>query len=126
MVNATTQKLKGEMERLKGMLEPAASSLSQAVSEKDKVLSERGQLVAEIERLRKTIDDEEDTYGGRMRNLESIMQKSTAMATSILQSVEAFQKHVLPNFRVIPTQINKCPKSCDADGPNKIVDEVLT
>lgn len=127
LVNATTQKLKGEVERLKGMLEPAASNLAQAVSEKDKVLGDRGQLVAEIETMRKTIDDEEIAYGGRMRSLESVMHKSTAMASSILQSVEAFQKHVLPNFKVVPTQIfNKSQKTCDSDGPTKIIDEVHT
>jgi maltooligosyltrehalose synthase len=64
LVNATTQKLKGEIERLKAMLEPAASSLAQAVSEKDKALSDREQLVAEIQTMRKTIDDEGTTFGG--------------------------------------------------------------
>jgi maltooligosyltrehalose synthase len=124
LVNATTQKLKGEIERLKAMLEPAASSLAQAVSEKDKALSDREQLVAEIQTMRKTIDDEGTTFGGRMKSLESAMHKSTAMASSILQSVEAFQKHVLPNFRVVPTQINKSQKTSDSDGSEKIVDEV--
>lgn len=126
LVNASTQKLKGEVERVKGLLEPAASSLAQAVAEKDKVVNEKEQLVAEMEKMQKTIGDEEASYGGRLRSLESAMFRSTAMASNILQSVEAFQRHVLPNFRAIPNQKNKSPKKSDSDGPNKIVDEVHT
>ncbi|KAG0613883.1 hypothetical protein M758_6G136400 [Ceratodon purpureus] len=123
LVNAATQKLKGEIERVKGLLEPAASSLAQAMSDKDKVVVEKEELLAEMAKLKKTIEEDSSTYGGRLRNLESIMQKSSAMANSILTSVEAFQRHVLPNFKVVNTKINKCHTS-DADGPNKIIDDM--
>ncbi|KAG0625548.1 hypothetical protein M758_2G064200 [Ceratodon purpureus] len=124
LVNATTQKLKGEVERLKGMLEPAASSLAAAVSEKDKALNDKMQLMADIESMKKASDGEETEFGGRMRSLESAIYNSTAMASNILQSVEAFQKHVLPNFKIVNTQIDKSQKPCDNDGPDKLVDEL--
>jgi len=124
LVSASTQKLKGEVERVKALLEPASSSLANAIAEKDKVVNEKEQLMIEIKKMRKTIDDEESTYGGRLRSLESILVKSTAMASNILTSVEAFQRHVLPNFKVINTQTGKSHKTSDCNGPNKIMDEV--
>lgn len=125
LVNASTQKLKGELDRVKGLLEPSALSLAQVVAEKDKLVSEKEQLLGEIEKMRKSIDGEEATFGGRLRSLESTMLTSTAMATNILQSVEAFQRHVLPSFRAIPNQKNgKSPKISDSDGPAKIIEEV--
>lgn len=125
LVNASTQQLKGEIERVKALLEPASSSLANAIADKDKVVIEKEQLMAEIKKMRKTIDDEESTYGGRLRTLESIMMKSTAMAGNILTSVEAFQRHVLPNFKVINSQGGKAHRnSSNSDGPNKIIDEV--
>lgn len=126
LVNATTQQLKGEIERMKGLLEPANTKLAQAVAEKDKVVNENEQLMAEMEKMKKAIHDEEACYDGRLRNLESVILKSTTMASNIFQSVEAFQRHVLPNFRAIPNQKNKSPKKRDCDGSNKIVDEVHT
>lgn len=123
LVNASTQKLKGEIERVKKLLEPASSSLAQAIADKDRVQGEKDALSAELERLQKTIEEDSATYGGRLRILESIMQKSSAMAGGLLSSVEAFQWHVLPNFKVVNTKINKCHAS-DADGPNKIIDDV--
>jgi hypothetical protein len=123
LVNASTQKLKGEIERVKGLLEPASSSLAQAIADKDKVVAEKEELMAELAKMRNTIEEDSTTHGGRLRNLESIMQRSSVMANNILKSVEAFQRHVLPNFKVVNTKINKCYTS-DPDGPNKIIDDV--
>ncbi|XP_024391089.1 uncharacterized protein [Physcomitrium patens] len=124
LVNASTQQLKGEVERLKGLLEPTSSSLSQALAEKDKIVNEKEQLLAEVERMRKTTEDDENTHGGRVQILETIIAKSQAMTSTILQSVEAFQRHVLPNFKVVNGQINKSSKANDPDGPNKLLDEL--
>lgn len=124
LVNVSTQKLKGEIERVKALLEPASSSLANAIAQKEKVVAEKEQLMDEIKKLRKTIDEEESTYGGRLRSLESIMIKATAMASNILKSVEACQRHVLPNFKVINTHAGKSHKTSDSNGPNKIIHEV--
>ena len=124
LVNASTQKLKGEIERIKGLLEPAASSLAQAIADKDKVVSEKEELLLEMAKMKKTIEEDSTTYGGRLRNLEQIMTRSSAMASSILTFVETFQRHVLPNFKVVNTKINKCHTSCDLEGPDKIIDDV--
>lgn len=128
LVNASTNKLKCEVERLKAQLEPASASRAEAAAEKERILREKEQLVTEIKGLRKKIVDEEQTCGGRLRSLGSVVAKCTCIATSIVQSVDAFQRHVLPNFRVVEDQKNPEEKSqrinFDSDGSQKLIDEV--
>ncbi|XP_024400205.2 uncharacterized protein [Physcomitrium patens] len=128
LVNASTNKLKCEVERLKAQLEPASASRAEAAAEKERILREKEQLVTEIKGLRKKIVDEEQTCGGRLRSLGSVVAKCTCIATSIVQSVDAFQRHVLPNFRVVEDQKNPEEKSqrinFDSDGSQKLIDEM--
>jgi hypothetical protein len=124
LVQASTQKLKGKIDHLQGLLQPTTSQLLQAVTEKTQAIAERDQAVLEMENMRNILNqDNEETK--RLHTVQDLLDKSTSMVTTIIDSVEAFQKHVLPTFRPTPYEINKFRQMASKAGSQeRIVNEV--
>lgn len=124
LVQASTQKLKGEVDHLQGLLQPTTSQLLQAVSEKTQAIAERDKAILEMENMRNILNqDNEETK--RLHTFQDLLDKSTSMVTTIIGLVEAFQKHVLPTFRPTPYEIDKFRQMASKAGSQeKIINEV--
>ncbi|BBN06071.1 hypothetical protein MPTK1_3g18140 [Marchantia polymorpha subsp. ruderalis] len=98
LVSTATTQLKSEVDQLKGLLQSTSSQLLQALNDKEKLVSEKDQSVRVLEEVRHGAAASEASLRNRLQHFEDMVTKGFAMATTLADSVDAFQRHVLPTF----------------------------
>ncbi|KAL2635075.1 hypothetical protein R1flu_006554 [Riccia fluitans] len=125
LVNAGTAQLKAEVEQLKGLLQSTSSQLLQALNEKEKLVADKDQSVRALEEVRHGAAATESSLRNRLQYLEEMVTKGFTMATSLADSVDAFQRHVLPTFNPSASDLNKpCKAAADTGAPKSLTDEL--
>lgn len=99
LVHTATSKLKTELDHLKVQLQTTNGKLEQAVFEKDHACADKERAMSSLAEAKQTSASHEKAIVERLRSLEDAFSKGSELATSIADSVEVFQRHVLPTFR---------------------------
>lgn len=123
MVNAATTQLKSEVDQLKGLLQSTSSQLLQALTEKEKVVSEKEQAMQALEEVRHDASVNESNLRTRAQHLDEVVNKSVAMTSALADSIDSFQRHVLPTFNPA-TLDGKSSKANDPGDTKSLVEEV--
>ncbi|KAL3692742.1 hypothetical protein R1sor_006393 [Riccia sorocarpa] len=126
LVNAGTAQLKAEVEQLKGLLQSTSAQLLQALNEKEKLVSEKDQSVRALEEVRHGAATTESSLRNRLQYLEEMLTKGFTMATTLADSVDAFQRHVLPTFNPLASDLYRPPskEAAEPGAPKSLTDEL--
>ncbi|KAH7435598.1 hypothetical protein KP509_06G071300 [Ceratopteris richardii] len=99
MVQSATAQLKAEVEQLKNMLQSTSGQLLQALSEREQARSQKEQCAKVLDETKKTAAAQENQLAQRLQALEESFKTGLNLASALADSVEAFQRHVLPTFK---------------------------
>ncbi|KAG6553028.1 hypothetical protein Mapa_005365 [Marchantia paleacea] len=126
LVSAATTQFKSEVDQLKGLLQSTSSQLLQALNDKEKLVSEKDQSVRVLEEVRHGAAGSEASLRNRLQHVEDMVTKGFAMATTLADSVDAFQRHVLPTFNPSAPDLNKSGKETSESGAARSLTEELS
>ncbi|KAI5058013.1 hypothetical protein GOP47_0028028 [Adiantum capillus-veneris] len=107
MVQSATTQLKTEVEQLKGMLQSTSGQLLQALSEREQARSQKEQCARVLEETKKTAAAQDSQLTHRLQSLEEAFKTGLKLAVTLADSVEAFQRHVLPTFKPTGFELKK-------------------
>ncbi|KAH7296265.1 hypothetical protein KP509_26G016400 [Ceratopteris richardii] len=107
MVNSGTSQLKAEVKQLQNMLQSTSEQLLQTLSEREQARSQTEQCTRALEELRRASSAQEHHLLQRLQSLEEAFTKGVDAIAALADSVEAFQRHVLPTFKPSALEMNK-------------------
>lgn len=127
LVSAATTQLKAEVDQLKGLLQSTSSQLLQALTDKEKLVADKDHSLRALEEVRLGAAESEASLQSRLQHIEGMVTKGFALATSLADSVEAFQRHVLPTFNPSAPDLHKpCKEAGEPGAPKSVTDEVIS
>ncbi|MCO5595997.1 hypothetical protein L7F22_050049 [Adiantum nelumboides] len=119
MVQSATTQLKTEVEQLKGMLQSTSGQLLQALSEREQARSQKEhqkeQCARVLEETKKTAAAQESQLAQRLQSLEEAFKAGLKLSVTLADSVEAFQRQVLPTFKPTGFELKKAPVEVSPD-----------
>ncbi|CAM6091156.1 unnamed protein product [Calypogeia fissa] len=126
MVNSATTQLKSEVDQLKGLLQSTSSQLLQALTEKEKVVSEKEQAAQALEEVRLDAATNDADLRARSQHLEEVVNQSVAMTSALADSIDTFQRHVLPTFNpaALEGKSNNKVEVNDPNGTKNLIEEL--
>ncbi|KAG0572821.1 hypothetical protein KC19_VG128000 [Ceratodon purpureus] len=107
LVQAATQQLKGEVEQMKVLLQSTSAQLLQALTEKEKAVNDSQAAVRTVDELKHNAEVQESSIMEQLRGLETVFSKTCGTVTALANSVQGFQRHVLPTFKPTGTDLTK-------------------
>lgn len=107
MVQQATTQLKTEVEQLKSMLQSTSGQLLQALSEREQARSQKEHCARVLEEIKQTAATQESHLTKRLQSLEDAFKGGLKLAVTLADSVEAFQRHVLPTFKPTGFELKK-------------------
>lgn len=128
LVQGATQRLKDELEKLKGLLHSTSCQLLQTVAEKEKVVADNQQALVRIEELKNNAEVAQHSMASRLQAEENSCMQTSGTLTTLADSVERFQRHVLPTFKPqVPNNLKPTHKVSAEPGTNQfLMNEVQT
>ncbi|KAJ7530384.1 hypothetical protein O6H91_14G002300 [Diphasiastrum complanatum] len=99
-VQSGTSKLKAEVEQLKSMLHSTSSQLLQALGEREHARNEQEEVLNFLEHAEQSTASQKNQMAEHIRFLEDTLTKNVGLLKTMANSVEAFQHHVLPTFKL--------------------------
>lgn len=126
LVQAATQQLKGEVEQMKVLLQSTSAQLLQALTEKEKAVNDSQDAMRTVDELKRNAEVQESSIMEQLRDLETVFSKTCGTVTALADSVQGFQRHVLPTFKPAGTDLTKLTQDLSKKpGPTqRIVSEV--
>lgn len=122
LVQAATQQLKGEVEQMKVLLQSTSAQLLQALTEKENAINDSQGAVRSMEEVKQHAEMQETTMVDRLRAFEDVFAQTSGTVTQLADSVEGFQRHVLPTFKPAGTDLSKLTKKLSTEpGPTQIM-----
>lgn len=107
MVHSGTSQLKAEVKQLQNMLQSTSEQLLQTLSEREQARSQKEHCSRALEELRKTSSAQEIQLKQRLQSLEEAFSNGVGVMATLADTVDAFQRHVLPTFKPSEFEINK-------------------
>ncbi|XP_024388399.1 uncharacterized protein [Physcomitrium patens] len=111
LVQAATQHLKGEVEQMKFLLQSTSAQLLQALAEKEKAVNDSHDTMRTVEELKHNAEVNETCIMEQLRGLKELLSKTSGTVTALADSVEGFQRHVLPTFKPSGTNVTKLTRN---------------
>jgi len=122
LVQGATQRLKDELKQLKGLLHSTSCQLLQAVAEKEKVVADNQQALVRIEELKNNAEVAQQSMASRLQAKENSCMQTSGTLTALADSVERFQRHVLPTFKPqVPNNLKPTHKVSAEPGTNQFL-----
>ncbi|KAI5084263.1 hypothetical protein GOP47_0000432 [Adiantum capillus-veneris] len=120
MVNSGTFQLKAEVKQLQNMLQSTSEQLLQTLSEREQARGQKEQCARALEELRRTSSAQEHQLQQRLQSLEEAFTSGVNAVANLADSVDAFQRHVLPTFK--PSEFETSKGSLKALAPSGAVE----
>lgn len=92
---------------MKILLQSTSAQLLQALTEKEKAINDSQEAIRATEEVRRNAEVHESTMVDEFRTLEEGVAKTTGTVTALADSIEGFQRHVLPTFKPSANDISK-------------------
>lgn len=107
MVQSGTSQLKSEVDQLKTMLQSTSAQLLQALSEREQARIQKEQCARALDETKEVAAAQQTHLTDRLQSLEDAFNNSLGLAAILADSVDAFQRHVLPTFKPSGLENNK-------------------
>jgi hypothetical protein len=89
------------------MLQSTSGQLLQALSEREQARSQKEQCARALEEAKQAAAAKESSLNKQLQSLDEAFRAGVSLAASLADSVDAFQRHVLPTFKPAGFEINK-------------------
>ncbi|EFJ15278.1 hypothetical protein SELMODRAFT_422977 [Selaginella moellendorffii] len=127
LVQSQTSQLKCEVEQLKSLLQGTSAQLREVINERDELHIQKEEALRAFEEARHNAGSQESRMADHIRSLEEALCKSTAIVSSLADSVDSFQRHVLPTFKPSGFEVGKLPQKVAPDsGEGRLIMQQLT